>query len=173
MHIKSINKTITMDDDHVYVDGKNIEEMTDENEWRFFHLITADEYNDIWNAFKIDVWGSPDLEFDDDGKITNVDPFGRIITPIVREHAEKLAIEFSNVLKSWLTPDEISEVIARNQTPEYLNSCATHDFCDANQAMIDGFDKAFGADIDINNDHHNRVTNLAWDIARNNNFYIA
>ncbi|MCE9555407.1 MAG: hypothetical protein K8T91_18815 [Planctomycetes bacterium] len=33
--------------------------------------------------------------------------------------------------------ETIAEINRRNSTPEYHDCCATHDFCDPNQAMVE------------------------------------
>lgn len=87
---------------------------------------------------------------------------------------ETLAKSFSNVLNEWLTKEEMATVIERNQTPEYQDgSCATHDFCDANQAIIDAFEKEAGRELDTQDEDDMKLIQKAWDLARDNNFYTA
>lgn len=53
---------------------------------------------------------------------------------------EALAKEFQAILEGWLSPEERSEVARRNR--EALagsDCCATHDYCDANEAMMLAF----------------------------------
>lgn len=85
---------------------------------------------------------------------------------------ELLSIEFSNVLKSWLTEDEMKEVIRRNQLSAYSNACSTHDFCDPNMAMFEAFQKALGIEFEFGNDEHSDLFNGAWHKAKTNNFYL-
>jgi len=77
----------------------------------------------------------------------------------------QIADEFCRILNDWLKPDEIAEINRRNALPEYRGLCATHDFCDPNQAMIDAgaiftieFDARFNEDV--------ALINAAWDIAK-------
>lgn len=49
--------------------------------------------------------------------------------------ADRLADDFSRILGDWLTPSELAEIRRRNATPDYSGVCASHDFCDANEAM--------------------------------------
>ena len=87
------------------------------------------------------------------------------------EQACKLAIEFSGVLKEWLTTDELKAINEENKKRND-NTCATHDYCDSNQAMIDAYFLVFGKEPDINADFNFDITNAAWDIAKQNNFYV-
>jgi len=80
--------------------------------------------------------------------------------------ADALAAEFFRVLREWLTPEELAEINRRNSTPEYSESCASHDFCDPNQAMADAL-AAFGMEFDPSMCEY---IYHAWTIARNSGF---
>jgi hypothetical protein len=58
----------------------------------------------------------------------------------VREFT-KLANKFSEVLREWLTDEEMQEVIERNEFEENDNICHSHDFCDGNEAMLEAMDR--------------------------------
>lgn len=80
--------------------------------------------------------------------------------------AEAVAEEFCRILRKWLTPEEMAEINRRNSTPEYSVCCASHDFCDPNQAMIDAL-SIFGLEFHPSMcDYLNDV----WTIARNSEF---
>jgi hypothetical protein len=83
--------------------------------------------------------------------------------------ATRLAMDFSLVIKKWLSTQDIKTVIERNATEGYKNCCATHDFCDANQAMIDAYQIAFGKELDLQ--ENIALVNKAWDIAKAEKFY--
>lgn len=54
----------------------------------------------------------------------------------------RVGLEFMEILKSWLTADEWTEMRAKNATAEYQGGvCASHDYCDANMAMHEAFVK--------------------------------
>lgn len=82
---------------------------------------------------------------------------------------ESLAIAFAEKLASWLTPEQFAEIRRRNASPEYkgTGACASHDFCDANEAMLqaleglanDGTDSPRDGELDI------ALFNEAWRIA--------
>lgn len=83
---------------------------------------------------------------------------------------ESLAAEFCRVLNEWLTPDQIAEVNARNAAETDENICHSHDFCDANQAMLDAM-AVFGLDFE-STDEQNTLINAAWDLAKAAGFSI-
>lgn len=81
---------------------------------------------------------------------------------------EELAEQFCLILNEWLTEDELEEINRRNSTPEYAGSCATHDFCDPNQAMSDALESIgfeFAPELC-------ESINAAWDLATANNFHF-
>lgn len=80
--------------------------------------------------------------------------------------AEALAEQFSQTINDWFDADTIAEVNRLNHSPEYKGVCATHDFCDANQAMIDSLD-TFGLEFE-----HDLIEliNASWEIAKQNGF---
>lgn len=63
-----------------------------------------------------------------------------------QNEAAFLAAKFALVLADWLTVAEFAEMQSRNATPEYRDreTCASHDFCDANMAMEAAFTDCFG-----------------------------
>lgn len=81
-----------------------------------------------------------------------------------------LAREFSRILCEWCTPDEMAEIRQRNLTPEYSGGCcASHDFYDANQAMIDAVE-SLGGEYDTDSD---LPIDAAWGIAKQAGFDLA
>lgn len=50
-----------------------------------------------------------------------------------------MAREFIDLLKIWLTSEEMAEVVRRNEGENDPRICHTHDFCDANMAMHEVF----------------------------------
>jgi len=59
----------------------------------------------------------------------------------VDDKSRTIATEFCKVLREWLTPEQMREVVKRNETYG-ADVCATHDFCDANMAMLEAFTTA-------------------------------
>ena len=89
-----------------------------------------------------------------------------------------VAFEFSEVLRNWLTLEEMDEVILRNAN-EYKDSdvCASHDFCDANMAMAEAFDNlGLTTTADIEDCESTEwiaaqdLWNTAWTIAKISSF---
>lgn len=83
--------------------------------------------------------------------------------------APELASEFCHVLNEWLDEGKIDEINRLNKLPEYSGSCASHDFCDANQAMLDAMAK-FGMDYTSD---ENELINTAWALAIANELRLA
>jgi len=91
---------------------------------------------------------------------------------------ERLAMEFSKIIRSWLTVEEMEEVISRNKTQTCDDVCHSHDFCDANMAMEEALgkvglpsmhDENF-ADADVLNPITSERWGKAWSIAKRNEF---
>lgn len=90
--------------------------------------------------------------------------------------ANDLCGAFCDVLNEWLTPAEKAEVLRLNNTEHNLSICHTHDFCDANQAMLDAWELVFGKDeapsvitagtTDDQKEFDNSIWNAAWSKAR-------
>lgn len=84
----------------------------------------------------------------------------------------KLAVAFCGILAAWLTDDEMAEVVARNKAEQNPGVCHSHDFCDANMAMLEAGVTVFGREIvDLEGgplgDHAGvELWNEAWSIAK-------
>lgn len=90
----------------------------------------------------------------------------------MRPSSKILSDTFSKIIRQWLTPEELQTVIERNESPSYKleGLCATHDFCDANQAMIDAHWVCFARDINSESDDDNERVNEAWNLSKINKF---
>lgn len=94
----------------------------------------------------------------------------------------KLAIAFSNILKSWLTEEEMKEVIRINSLPGMEKLCQSHEYCDANMAMNEAFMQVMGRSFVFyddekpetlkQNEEDTDFFNAAWDLAKSNQFYL-
>lgn len=80
---------------------------------------------------------------------------------------EQLSDEFCRILNERLTPEQIKEINRRNAVSENPACCASHDFCDANQAMIDALE-VFGIEFDP--ETPTDLINAAWGIAQKRGF---
>lgn len=73
---------------------------------------------------------------------------------------DEVARRFLEQLGNCLTEEELAEVVIRNRTSG--NSCATHDFCDANMLMAN----AMGVMCEPCRDDYSSLFNAAWSLAR-------
>ena len=99
------------------------------------------------------------------GCITGEPLAGEIIEP--REVAGK----FSEVLRQWLRPWKLQKVVERNRNQRDPHSCHSHDFCDANMAMVEAL-ASFGlaSACDDFGQGSFAIWNQAWDIAKTAEF---
>ncbi|WP_054287151.1 hypothetical protein [Gulbenkiania mobilis] len=90
----------------------------------------------------------------------------------------KLAKAFSRLLLQEIGINNLREAVKRNVRGSQV--CRSHDYCDANQVMIDALievgiipdgDAYFDAD-DAKNDELLSLTNLAWGLARDADFFL-
>ena len=84
----------------------------------------------------------------------------------------QLAIEFSRQLCIALTAEQIDTVIELNGANQNPNICHSHDFCDANQVMLDAL-AALGLPDDAAFAAPGRLSPLvgsAWQIAKDHDF---
>lgn len=72
----------------------------------------------------------------------------------------QIAKEFCQILNWWLNAEEMAEVVRRNTAETNSNICHSHDFCDANEAMIVAFEN-YGSTWDGNEHMADRAWNLA------------
>lgn len=84
----------------------------------------------------------------------------------------ELAHEFSRVLREWLTDDEMAQVIERNAEVDDPAICASHDFCDANMAMYEAFERVMGHPIDTRKKADLAVWDKAWNMAKASDFAV-
>ena len=88
----------------------------------------------------------------------------------------ELAKCFSAVLRQWLTDSEISRINVANAANGYdALVCASHDYCDANMAMLEAVSNATGIgvddiDVDISDVRFCGLLNQAWAIAKRADF---
>ena len=85
---------------------------------------------------------------------------------MVTEQEAVLAFTFTEVLGEWLTDDQFDEMRRRNVSPEYADgACASHDFCDANMAMLEAFKRVVGRAPDLAEDADVNLWDNAWNEA--------
>ena len=91
-----------------------------------------------------------------------------IVDQTARTFAARLLAEIGTV--------NLQEVIRRNALPVYCGCCASHDYCDANMAMMDAFEGTTGRPLlgeDGMADGDCDLVNAAWDMAKANAFFAA
>jgi len=82
-----------------------------------------------------------------------------------------LAKEFSHILKTWLSPQEFSELVIAEINNTDLNTCHSHDYCDPNMAMSAAWENVFHRENDMQSDKDMALWNHAWGVARANTFF--
>lgn len=82
---------------------------------------------------------------------------------------QKLADEFSRLVRDALTYDQVSEVLRRN-TYYLTGVCATHDFLDANIQMAEAFELVTGRESEPASDVDAALWRAAWALAKNAGF---
>ena len=111
-------------------------------------------------------------------EITNADRLALALAlaeaPRLTEH---IAESFLEIMRSWLTPEELVAVDAENER-RGDNSCASHDYCDPNMAMLEAmerFNLPLPADENYSEEYmeeHCALWNEAWDIAKSSGFSV-
>ena len=85
-------------------------------------------------------------------------------------NASELARSFADILGEWLTPEQFAEMRLRNVQYVNDNICASHDYCDANMAMIEAFNRVLGREpaswFANDSDADMRLMDEAWNIAK-------
>lgn len=103
------------------------------------------------------------------------------LKPYPQETVAELASRFSAIIRDWLSPQELAAVRLNDPSSQ---CCATHDFCDPNQAMLYAWEGCFGRgdvpafileqdDTDecyavVNRD--DQLVNAAWLLSRERGF---
>ena len=103
-----------------------------------------------------------------------------MVRPFEDYMIEKLAREFSKILREWIGDEKLCYVIISNRDEPNPSVCYSHDYCDANMAMHKAFVNVVGRDpldfldrgedgcmseVDLN------LFNAAWDLAKKKEFY--
>ena len=95
---------------------------------------------------------------------------------------QSLSAAFNTILHDWLTPEELMQVNKRNSKRKNENYCATHEFCEPNEAMLQAFVLVFNREyvffnIDIEGTKEQSYLddayfNHAWNLSKKNKFKI-
>lgn len=87
----------------------------------------------------------------------------------MNDKAETLAASFYSALADTLGPVLFTSMRKRNRAhvdAGRTGFCASHDFCDANQVMLDAFAYVMQRDADTASDDDMRLMNEAWTLAK-------
>jgi len=83
---------------------------------------------------------------------------------------DRLANNFIEVIREWLTPEQCREVDQRNRAEVDANICHTHDFMDANQAMEQAYVNMWGEEPDLSAEGVMDDWGDAWMLAKARGF---
>lgn len=80
---------------------------------------------------------------------------------------EVIGNRFALILNSWLTPEQLESVKSENAKNKTTLNCASHNFCDANMAMVEAFEFFQEALPDDDGDQAQfDLWNKSWDYAK-------
>lgn len=86
---------------------------------------------------------------------------------------EQVADKFREIIRDWHTPEQVETIDLRNRFEEDPGVCHSHDFCDANMAMMEAME-SFDIPVFDETGHINNDTclfwGLSWDIASKKGF---
>lgn len=77
----------------------------------------------------------------------------------------ELAKAFSEIVEREFTEKELAAVNAENSLRND-DTCATHDYCDANMLMDEAYKKVFGEEVDVQSEEAVDRWNSAWNLAK-------
>lgn len=80
-------------------------------------------------------------------------------------NAALLGYAFADLLAKALTADEFAEACRLNRWESNPAICRSHDFCDANEVMLEAF-LSIGLDFDLQNQEDIVLWNRAWGYAK-------
>lgn len=83
----------------------------------------------------------------------------------------QLSNEFNKVFNKWCTAEQLAEINKRNATYDE-DSCASHDFYDANMAMAKAFKNTFKREINLQSNTDVSLWNAAWALSKTNQFVV-
>jgi hypothetical protein len=86
---------------------------------------------------------------------------------------ENIAFDFSMILFEWLGKNNFQEMVEKSIAETDTSICHSHDYCDANVAMIKAMEtNGFPFIVDHVNEEYYSMSNRAWDVAKSNHFFI-
>ena len=91
---------------------------------------------------------------------------------VTKKDIKILATEFSAELLRTIGKKELARVVRLNRIQTDKGICHSHDFCDSNEVMMEAFEECFKQPIDLAENDHMNLMDLAWNEAKENNFNI-
>ncbi|MES2242112.1 MAG: hypothetical protein V4639_04490 [Pseudomonadota bacterium] len=84
---------------------------------------------------------------------------------------DSLANQFCQLLRSTLTPEQMEQVVLRNQTQTHPSVCHSGDFCDSNMVLHEVFMR-YGMDVadEGGAEKWGRLWDAAWTLAKTRGF---
>jgi Tfp pilus assembly protein PilV len=103
------------------------------------------------------------------------EPLARAFAATLREAASALDVENGQTIGSL-----VLDINTLNASPDYAGACATHDFFDANMAMLAAFENVLKREpytitegaTDVQREADQALWNAAWNMARNAGFWL-
>ena len=80
----------------------------------------------------------------------------------------ELSNKFSELLYNGLGKKIINEIVEKNKVD--IIHCASHEYCDSNQYMIDALDYLFGTDWNLSDERITNLVNDSWEFSITNEF---
>ncbi len=90
---------------------------------------------------------------------------------IINTHQVTLAFQFSKELFDYIGIDNMVEMNRKNTAEVGDLICHSHDYCDANQAMLDAMEK-LNIEYDPNSKYQTDMLNDVWQIAKRYDFFV-
>ena len=80
----------------------------------------------------------------------------------------ELSNKFSELLYNALGEKEINEIVKKNKIA--IEFCASHEYCDSNEYMIDALNYLFGIHWNLSDERITNLINDSWELSIVNEF---
>ena len=77
---------------------------------------------------------------------------------------------YEDFLKDAESMKDYEDFLKDAESMKDSDFCASHDYCDANQSMLDAFEKVMGREYNYEQDTD--LVNDAWTLSKISNFYV-
>jgi hypothetical protein len=130
----------------------------------FFHGANGFDKHDIAAIHALDVWGVWRYHMGITGERVKVQRVTSALAVAGNNFHHKLAAHFAQLIREALTPEQLQQANAENDKGD-PNTCATHDYIDANVCMIDALTEC-DVELDLQDNGQVIAINEAWDMAK-------